>query len=366
MMIQIEIPASVRWVLLLTQILNYMLIEALFLNTRIKDTGECFLGVICVDQSWLVHRFVAIVLAQLINAPAMRVLPRVFYSATHLSSATTCKKVQRTFFRPTLSYIFESRANRKWVTLKALVPVINDEDSDEDARDIRLNRSVTVAWGKTQSKKVAAPIKFTLGFGQQKPMKSSRVVPQPQDSEESDAMSSDDEAQRRSGSAKVDCRSTAIKSLTTPKASSGASKNAEKQPDSPNAKAFTRSVEFIQSVREDELRVWRTDPKVRSLRRIQLIICWTITAIFTIVPFSFCMTYAAIFPDHYTAEWIVKSLQTIVIGLVLSGSVTVFVSFALGWLYVKFDRYKRSKKRDDEKVNEDGFHWSLILAQQLE
>ena len=70
----IETPAAVRLALLLMEILNYMWIEAMFVNTETRDSGECMLGLVCASTSWLVHRMSAFVIVEIVDMPGMRIM----------------------------------------------------------------------------------------------------------------------------------------------------------------------------------------------------------------------------------------------------------------------------------------------------
>ena len=69
----INTPAEVRLVLFLIQILNYMWIEAMFVN-RLQLQGQCFMGAICLDTAWLTLRVTAVLASMFLNAPAMRLM----------------------------------------------------------------------------------------------------------------------------------------------------------------------------------------------------------------------------------------------------------------------------------------------------
>ena len=100
-------PGEVRLSLLLIEILNYMWIDAMFLNhrevstlaftpvtsppssavaitlrtiiiitiTRALQAGDdCLLKLVCLDSSWIFRRFSAIVIAFCLHVPAMRIM----------------------------------------------------------------------------------------------------------------------------------------------------------------------------------------------------------------------------------------------------------------------------------------------------
>ena len=69
-------PAAVRVSLILIQILNYFLVEALFTNTTMRTGGEdCHLfDMICFDKAWVKHRVSALVMSQVLYTPALRIM----------------------------------------------------------------------------------------------------------------------------------------------------------------------------------------------------------------------------------------------------------------------------------------------------
>ena len=71
MMLRIATPAEVRLAMFLIQILNYMWIEAIFVN-RNEMSEDCF--AVCPDTTWLLRKVGAIVFAFFLSIPAMRIM----------------------------------------------------------------------------------------------------------------------------------------------------------------------------------------------------------------------------------------------------------------------------------------------------
>ena len=71
MLLRITNPAEVRLAMLLIQILNYMWVEAIFVN-RNELRDECF--AICPDTQFLLRKVGAIVFAFFLSTPAMRIM----------------------------------------------------------------------------------------------------------------------------------------------------------------------------------------------------------------------------------------------------------------------------------------------------
>lgn len=71
MLLRISIPAEVRLAMFLIQILNYMWIEAIFVN-RNEMTEECFM--VCPSTTWMLRKVGAIVFTFLLSTPAMRIM----------------------------------------------------------------------------------------------------------------------------------------------------------------------------------------------------------------------------------------------------------------------------------------------------
>ena len=71
MLLRITNPAEVRLAMFLIQILNYMWVEAIFVNRNaLRD--ECF--AICPDTQFLLRKVGAIVFAFFLSTPAMRIM----------------------------------------------------------------------------------------------------------------------------------------------------------------------------------------------------------------------------------------------------------------------------------------------------
>ena len=71
MLLRITNPAEVRLAMFLIQILNYMWIEAIFVN-RNELNEDCF--AVCPDSQWLLRKVGAIVFAFFLSTPAMRIM----------------------------------------------------------------------------------------------------------------------------------------------------------------------------------------------------------------------------------------------------------------------------------------------------
>merc|ERR1712096_131862 len=111
MLLRIAIPAEVRLALLLIQILNYMWIDAIFVNH--KDAGEdCLFELVCMESSWILQRCATVVFGSLLHIPARRIIPRMFRHALHLISNTEHSAERRGMFAPSLYYLFNSAVNR--------------------------------------------------------------------------------------------------------------------------------------------------------------------------------------------------------------------------------------------------------------
>ena len=70
-MLRIANPAEVRLAMFLIQILNYMWIEAIFVN-RNEMSEDCF--AVCPDTTWLLRKCGAIAFAFFLSVPAMRIM----------------------------------------------------------------------------------------------------------------------------------------------------------------------------------------------------------------------------------------------------------------------------------------------------
>ena len=70
-MIRINMPVGPRLAIFLIQILNYMWLEAMFINRNELDE-HCF--VVCPETQWLLRKVGAVVIAFVLSSPAMRVM----------------------------------------------------------------------------------------------------------------------------------------------------------------------------------------------------------------------------------------------------------------------------------------------------
>ena len=71
MMLRIATPAEVRLAMFLIQILNYMWIEAIFVN-RNEMSEDCF--AVCPDTTWITRKIGAVLFAFFLSIPAMRIM----------------------------------------------------------------------------------------------------------------------------------------------------------------------------------------------------------------------------------------------------------------------------------------------------
>ena len=85
--LRIHARAHRRWALFLIEVLNYMLIEAMFVN-RLEMTKDCFFGMVCLEGGWLQQRFAAVVVGFFLHMPASKImyvnLVSVFVCVLHI------------------------------------------------------------------------------------------------------------------------------------------------------------------------------------------------------------------------------------------------------------------------------------------
>lgn len=307
--LRVEMPAAVRLSLFLIQILNYMWIEAIFVNSREVDSMSCLLGVVCLDSAWIIRRCSAALFGSLLHVPAMRIIPRMFRYTLQLRSNTRhTEEVSGGIFEPALTYLFhhtkrtykESTSSRN---LNIVVP------------SMKQKKTLVVPLST-----VPAIDSSKINFGD----KSTKI-----------------------GLAKIVPENILTTDPVKPFMAPPQTINAPSRNTSRSARRKLehtkrlRKLEHTKMLRAFELDTWDNDFYIQRLRMTQLIICWVTVFVFAAIPTGFSVVYAHTFSDHISVKWMQGWAIDIALNVVVIETVFVLVSFYAAWIYVKLCRCRK-------------------------